>query len=173
MYWEYHVQGSQVPGCNTQPPDRQELFHYKEQWRLFNKIKDLEVPPPTSRKMVVYVSTLFTRMTLYEAIWVIMGRLEKDTSLPERCELSIDQIITILVFCLNSTYFFCDSMFYHQIWGTPMGSLISSGVTNLVMEDFEIKAIDSAPTKLHVWYHYRNDMFTVLHEYVIEEYRPI
>ena len=64
-----------------------------------NKIKDLKVPPPS------YVSTLFTSIPVDEAIRMIHGRVEKDTSLFERCELSIDQVITLLEFCRNTTYF--------------------------------------------------------------------
>ena len=61
-------------------------------------------------------------------------------------------------------------VFYHQIRGTPMGSPISPGVANLAMEDFEEKALDSASTKPHVWYHYVDDTFTILHEYTIQEF---
>ena len=41
---------------------------------------------------------------------------------------------------------------------------------NLAMEDFEEKALDSAPTKLHIWYHYMDGIFTILHEYAIKKF---
>ena len=74
-------------------------------------------------KMVSYdVSTLFTSIPVDEAIRVIRRRLEKDTSLSKRCEFSINQIIALLEFSLNTTYFVCDGVFYHQIRGAPIGS---------------------------------------------------
>ena len=66
----------------------------------------------------------FTSIPVDEAISIIWGKLEKDTSLSERCVLSIDHIITLLEFSLNTTYLICDGVFYHQIRGAPMGSLI-------------------------------------------------
>ena len=51
-----------------------------------------------------------------------------------------------------------------------MGSPISPGVANLAMEDFEEKVLESALTKLHVWYQYVDDTFTVLHEYAIKDF---
>ena len=69
----------------------------------------------------------------------------------------------MLELSLNTTYFVCDGVFYHQIRGTPIGSHISPRVENLAMEDFEEKALDSVPTKLHVLYRYVDDTFTILH----------
>ena len=64
-------------------------FTIKNSKDFVNKIKDLEVPPP--RKIISYgVSSLFISIPIDEAIHIIQGRLEKDTTLSERCELSID-----------------------------------------------------------------------------------
>ena len=38
------------------------------------------------------------------------------------------------------------------------------------MEDFEEMALDSTPTKPHVWYCYVDDTFTILHEYAIKDF---
>ena len=80
------------------------VFTIKNSEDFVNKIRDLEVPP--HRMLVSYdVSALVTSIPVDEALHVIEGGLENDTSLSERCELSIDQIITILEFSLNTTYF--------------------------------------------------------------------
>ena len=84
-------------------------FTIKNSEDFVNKTKNLEVPPP--KKMVSYdVSALFTSIPVDEAICVIRGRLEKNSSLSEKRELSIDQIITLLECSLNTTYFVCDSV---------------------------------------------------------------
>ena len=117
-----------------------------------------------------FIFALFTSIPVGEAIQVIRGWLEKNTSLSERCELSIDQVITLLELFCNTTYFVCDSIFYCQICGTPMVLPISPDAANLVMEDLAEKVLDSAPTKQHVWSHYVDDTFMVLHTYDIQDF---
>ena len=47
-------------------------------------------------------------------------------------DVSIDQVITLVEVFLDTTYFVCDGVFYHQIWGTRMVVLaISLSVMNL------------------------------------------
>ena len=95
-----------------------------------------------------------------EAIHVIQWRLE--TSLSERCELFIGQIIILL-----------DGVFTRQIRSAPMGGPISPSIANLAMEDFEEKALDSALTKLHACYCYVDDTFMIFQEYTIQDFTDI
>jgi len=119
--------------------------------------------------MVSYdVSALFTSIPIDTAIKVIRRRLEEDTTLPNRTELSPDQIIQLLQFCLETTYFVCKGTFYGQIRGAPMGSPVSPAVADLVMEDFEKKALNSSPVIPEVWYRYVDDTFTVLPSHSID-----
>ena len=91
--------------------------------QFVKKIKELEVPP--GRKMVSFdVTALFMSIPVTEAVSVIKDRLNQDTTLKDRCELSVNQIITLLEICLNTTYFIYDGVFYKQK-GAAMGSPVS------------------------------------------------
>ena len=59
--------------------------------------------------------------------------------------MSIQQIITLLEFCLKNTYFLFQGKYYKQVHGFAMGSPISTLTANLFMEEFKIKALSSAP----------------------------
>ena len=49
-----------------------------------------------------------------------------------------------------------------------MGSPVSPAVADLVMEDFEEKALNSSPVIPEVWYRYVDDTFTVLPSHSID-----
>ena len=58
--------------------------------------------------------------------------------------MSIQQIFTLLEFCLKNTYFLFQGKCYKQVNGAVMGSPISPHVAKLFMEEFEVKALSSA-----------------------------
>ena len=77
------------------------------------------------------VKALFTSVPIQPAIHVIQKLLEEDQDLKQRTSMSVNHIISLLEFCLGSTYFTFKGRFYEQQEGAAMGSPISPIVANL------------------------------------------
>ena len=72
-----------------------------------------------------------------------------------------DHIISLLEFCLKTTYFQFQDRYFEQIQGTVIGSPISLIVANFYMEEFEIRTINVAEHPPRVWKRYVDDTFVV------------
>ena len=75
--------------------------------------------------------------------------------------MSIQQITTLLEFCLTNTYFFFQGEYYEQVQGAVMGSPISPLIANLFMEGFEVKALGTCPHPLSLWLRFVDDTFVI------------
>ena len=71
-------------------------------------------------------------------------RLEQDTELPNRTTLSASNIIELLRFCPNNTYFLFQDQFFEKTKGAAMGSLVSPIVAIIYMEAFKHRTINTA-----------------------------
>ena len=68
---------------------------------------------------------LFTSGPIEPAIDIIKKHLEEDKELQQRTSMTINNIICLLEFCLNNTYFHFQSRYYEQVVGAVVGSPIS------------------------------------------------
>ena len=116
------------------------------------------------------VKALFTSVPIQPAIQIIKKLLEKDQDLKQRTSLSVDHIVSLLEFCLRSTYFTFKGKFYEQQEGAAMGSPISLIVANLYMEDLETKAIQSAQNPPSFWRRFVDNTLTIIKSSQIESF---
>ena len=116
------------------------------------------------------VVSLFTCIPTHLAIEVFKERLDFDQSLPERTNLSIQNIIALLQFVLDNNFFMFQGDHFNQIFGCPMGSPVSAILANLVMEYVKEKALLSAPNPPKWWFRYVDDSHVCVKTEHVDEF---
>ena len=76
--------------------------------------------------------------------------------------MSIQQITTLLEFCLTNTYFLFQGTYFEQVQGAEMGSLIHPLIANLFMEELEVKALSTCPYPSSLWLRFLDDTFVII-----------
>ncbi len=143
--------------------------HLKNSQDLVNKISDLTLT--NEDIMVSYdVTALFTNTPIPEALQVIRDRLTSDATLNDRTTLSVESIMELLTFCVNTTYFMFQGDIYRQVKGAAMGSPVSPLVANIYMEWFEQYALSTFPCPPSLWTRYVDDSFVVIKRDQVEDF---
>ena len=79
----------------------------------------------------------------------------------------------LLLIVVEMTYFRFQGKIFEQTYGMSMGSPLSSGLSNLFMEEFEDRALAEAPHPPKFWGRYINDTGVVtkkIHEDELFQY---
>ena len=77
------------------------------------------------------VTALFTAVPVSSALEIIKGRFKQDTDLTNRSIISANNIIELLGFSVNNTYFLFQVQFFEQTKGAAIGSPVSPIVANI------------------------------------------
>ena len=135
--------------------------HLQNSKDLVDKLKNFQLE--SGEVLVSYdVTALFTCTPVQESLTIIKDRLNNDNTLSDRTDLSVEQIMSLLEYCLTTTYFQYDGQFYQQLEGAAMGSPVSPITANLFMEDFETKALASYPNPPRFWGRYVDDTLAII-----------
>ena len=93
------------------------------------------------------VKPLFTPVPDDPAISIVQQKLQQDPLLSQRTNMSIPHIVNPLrVLSQRHVPSSFKVKYNKQVHGAAMGSPISPLIANLFMEEFEVKALNSAPT---------------------------
>ena len=92
----------------------------------------------------------------------VASQRSSDNTLSSWTNLSVEEILRLLEFCLNATYLSFRGRFFKQTHEIAMGSPVSVVVANLIMEDVEECALASYDVHLPFWKHYVDDVCTAV-----------
>ena len=116
------------------------------------------------------VVSLFTSIPTNLALQVIQQRLQQDTLLTQRTDISITNIIKLLDFVFQNSFSTYKNEYYQQISGCAMRSPVSATVADIVMEHVEETAISTAPHPPRWWFRYVDDSHSCLKTTQVNEF---
>ena len=142
------------------PPVGQSPHHLKNTQHFIQQLQGKRLEPGETITSFD-VKALFTSVPVQPSIQIVKQRLQQDNTLPQRTNMSIQQITSLLEFCLSNTYFLFQGKYYEQVQGAAMGSPISPLIANIFMEELEVKALSSSPLPPSLWLRFVDDTFVI------------
>ena len=108
------------------------------------------------------VESLFTNISIEGAVQAALRKLENESDLANRRNLTPTLIADNMNLVLRSTYFQYNGSIYEQQDGAAMTSSVSAVIASIYMEEYEEQAKANATCKPKIWKRYVDDTFTFL-----------
>ena len=122
-------------------------------------VESISDGPIHSNQMVSLVEvSLFTKVSTDETLAVVQNKLAADPLLEECTCIPIDNLMEMLTFCVETTYFKMGSNIYQEE-GLAMGSPLSPVLAIIYIDYFEEMALGSTSLKPSMWLRYVDDTF--------------
>ena len=113
----------------------------------------------SNHRVILGVLSLFTKVPTDDVLAVVQDKLAEDPFLKECPNIPIDNLIEMLTFCVETTYFGIGSKIYRQEEGLAMGSLLSPALADIYMGYFEEMPLGSTTVTQSMWLRYLHDPF--------------
>ena len=107
-----------------------------------------DAPIHSKQRVSLDVVSLFTKVPTDETLAVVRDKLSADRLLEERTCIPIDNLMEMLTFRVETTYFGIGSDVYRQEEGLAMGSPLPPVLGNIYMEYLEKNGIRIYITKV-------------------------
>ena len=107
------------------------------------------------------VVSLFSCAPIPEAVSHLRVLLEGDIALHERTKLPVSTIISLVEFCMESTFFQYEDNIYQHKSGAPMGSPLSPLMANIFMDKLEGNLTAEDKGGPRVWLRYIDNMWGI------------
>ena len=131
------------------PIEGDKQFHIKDSKDFTTKLKEI-ILGADEILMSHDVVSLFTNVPIPKALEITRSKLLHDSTLADRTNLEVDDIIELLSLVLNTTYFQYDGVIYQQKFGAAMGGPCSPVVANIVMDFHFRKCQEIAPPEIRL-----------------------
>jgi hypothetical protein len=92
---------------------------------------------------------------------LVSNKLNNEDTLAEQPDLQTEAIVELLEVCSRTICFQLDDKLFLQKYGMAIGRFLSSIISKIYMDHFEILALDSAQHKPLLWLHYVDDIFVI------------
>lgn len=135
-------------------------YKLKDSFQFLEKIKDIQIP---CNHIIISldVVSLFTNISKP----LFLSIIEKNWQLiSSNTHIKITRFKSIISFIFDNNIFKFQNVYYKQILGTPMGSIISPVIADIIMNDLINYSLSKLPFSLPFIFHYVDDIICSIPE---------
>lgn len=142
----------------TKAYSKENRYYISDSFQFSSIVNDMHIPDDHVIASFDVVS-LFTNIPLDLVLRSIGNRWD---TIKNFCTLDLNRFIELIKFVFDTTFFSFDGKFFKQIFGTPMGSVISPIISLYVMDDLLDIALNRLPYQMFLIKKYVDDIICVL-----------